>query len=88
MVIVKDQYPNLVYPNMCIKQPTCETFGSIGHQSVQKIMKEKTLLLHSVRFQMPKKGFAHEAFLSDAANFPLERSYRHWTLLVITQNNC
>ena len=41
LIIVKDQYSHLVYPNMCIKQQTFENLGSIGHRSYKKIMKEK-----------------------------------------------
>ena len=44
VVIVKDQSPQLVYPNKCIKWQTCENFNSIGRWNCEKIMKKKNLI--------------------------------------------
>ena len=53
LVIVIDQYSHVVYPNVCMKNQTCENLGSIGHQSCKRIMKEKTQSWHNfVCFQM------------------------------------
>ena len=63
LVIVKDQYSHLVYPNTCLKKQTCKNLELIVNQSYKRIMREKTLLLNKfVWFLMPKKASGLKSF--------------------------
>ena len=49
--IVKDQYSDLVDPNLCIKYQTFENVDTIGHQHCKRKMGKKAM-----------KGFRPEMF--------------------------
>ena len=55
-----------MYPNMCIKQQTCEYLDSVGHRICKKIMKEKTPII---------KGFSWKILLFKNTLFKITNSY-------------
>ncbi len=63
MVIVKDQYPHLVYLCICINNKPVEIWAQLVINNARKKEKETPLLHRIMCFQMPEKDFMSEAFL-------------------------
>ena len=66
LVILKDQYSHLVYPNICIEKQICEIYDSFHHRSWQTILTEKhPCCLNVCAFRMPKRASGLYAFLKN-----------------------